>query len=112
MPVDAVRPPPIAERPRGWMPPLAFALGFGLCALWHARDRLPTTDASAIYTLYMGRSDGHGGHDDVRTHVATFDLDERERDANLNKCTHVQAILQHRSTESLVFWCERGRYHG
>jgi hypothetical protein len=87
------------------MVPLAFALGFGLCALWNARDRLPTCDPSAIYELYTGRSDGHGGHDDVRNHVATFDLDER--DANRDKCTHVQEIMQHRSATSLVFWCER-----
>jgi hypothetical protein len=91
---------------------LAFVAGFAVNQLYHSRDRLPTLEGARIYTLYMAHADGKGGRDDVRMHVATFDLNEHEPSANLDKCSHVREILQNRASPTLTFWCEPGRYHG
>jgi hypothetical protein len=85
---------------------IAFVVGFAVSEVWRAHQRSVTSDGARIYTLYMGRGDT-----DVRVHAATFDSDEKEPDANLNKCQRIQQILQDRSSIGLVFWCERGRYH-
>lgn len=88
----------------------AFAAGFGATSVPALYAHFYTPAGAPIYTLYMGRSDGHGGHDEVRRHVATFDLAETSRDANRDACEHIRAILQNRTTTGLAFWCEAGRF--
>ena len=91
---------------------IAFVCGFAAAEVRHIAERLSTADGSRIYTLYMGHADGRGGHDDVRRHVATFDLDESEPAANRDACSRLRTIMQNRASPQLYFWCEAGRFHG
>ena len=104
--------PRVVARSR-WLPIAAsFACGFAVAELPGLYAHFYAVDGTPIYTLYMGRSNGRGGHDEVRLHVATFDLGESSRSANREKCERVREILQNRTTTGLVFWCEAGRFRG
>lgn len=82
--------------------PCIFAL---ILASWPMAITAKTLEKQ-VFTLYRNSAVG----ENMRIHVATFDVESRNESYNFENCQIAAKLFQMQPGVSVTYWCERGRY--